>query len=79
LTESNKGCDQVQYYAITKYGMSKTAPFALLRMNQGVFEIHQNGQWSETDQYDGILIGDFSEYDVISVDEAGAIIQGQLA
>ena len=68
----------MQYYAITKYGTSKAAPFALVRMNQGIFEVHRGGQWEETDRYDGILIGDFSDYDVISADEANAIIKSQV-
>ncbi len=64
----------MQYYAITKYGMTKAAPFALIRMNQGGFENHRDGRWEQTDQYNDILIGDFSEYDTLTDEEAGKII-----
>lgn len=69
-----KGRVAVQYYAITKYGTTKAAPFALIRLNQGVFEIYHEGRWEHTEQYDDILIGDFSEYDTISATEAEQII-----
>lgn len=60
----------MQYYAITKYGTTKAAPFSLVRFNQGVFEEYRNGAWTETDQYDGILIGEFSDYALVTADEA---------
>jgi|HigsolmetaGSP12D_1036236.scaffolds.fasta_scaffold00074_27 hypothetical protein len=64
---------KVQYYAITKYGTTKAAPFALVRLNQGIFEEYRGGDWVDSDRYDGILIGDFSDYDVISAEEAESI------
>ncbi|MDF2722111.1 MAG: hypothetical protein K0Q59_1786 [Paenibacillus sp.] len=67
----------MQHYAITKYGTSKSAPFALVRFDQGVFEIFSTGNWEETTQYDGILTGDFSEYDAITAKEAEDIIQSK--
>jgi|HigsolmetaGSP11D_1036233.scaffolds.fasta_scaffold02647_5 hypothetical protein len=69
----------VQYYAITKYGMTKTAPFALVRFKEGIFEIFRNGSWEETRQFDDILIGEFNDYEIITDDEAKAIQQKMMA
>lgn len=63
----------MQYYAITKYGTTKLAPFSLVRFNQGVFEEYRSGDWVQTDRYDGILVGDFSEYELVTASEAEAI------
>jgi hypothetical protein len=65
----------MKYYAITKYGTTKSAPFALIRMNQGSFEIYKNGEWSPTRHYDSILIGQFNDYDTITTEEAEAIMK----
>jgi hypothetical protein len=64
----------MQYYAITQYGTSKAAPFALIRMNQGVFELHRSGNWEQTSRYDGILVGEFNDYDAISAEDADKIL-----
>jgi len=63
----------VQYFAITKYGTTRSAPFSLVRFDQGTFEEYRNGEWVDTNRYDGILSGDFNEYEVISAEEAEAI------
>lgn len=64
-----------QYYAITKYGTIRSAPFALVRFDRGIFEEFRAGRWVETDRYDDILIGDSSDYEVVSAEEARAIQQ----
>jgi len=60
----------VQYYAITKYGTTKVAPFSLVRFKEGIFEEYRNGKWEENDRYDDILIGEFNDYVVLTESEA---------
>lgn len=63
----------MQHYAITKYGRTKDNPLALIRLNDGVFEQCGPDGWAQTSRYDGILSGDYNEYDSLSAEEAKRI------
>jgi len=63
-----------RYYAITTYDTTPESPFAVVRLKDGIFEIHRSGEWQETRQYDDILIGDFSDYEIITKEAAEKII-----
>lgn len=63
-----------QYLAITKYGTTKEAPFAVARLRDGIFERFDRGKWVEDSALGDILIGDFVDYEEISEQEANRII-----
>jgi hypothetical protein len=58
------------YYAITKNRTTKKAPFALARFQDGIFERYSNGSWEYTTAYDGILGGNFIDFEEITEAEA---------
>lgn len=67
----------MQHYAITLYGTTKAAPFAVVRFDRGVFEEYRAGRWRRTDRYAGILTGDFVDYEPVTADEAEAITKAR--
>ncbi|MBB6670269.1 hypothetical protein [Cohnella nanjingensis] len=65
---------ETQYLAITKFGTTKEAPFAVARLHEGLFERYVDDRWVEDISLADILIGEFSDYEEISEEEANRII-----
>lgn len=65
---------EIQYYALTQYDTTKENPFAVARYNDGIFERYRKGEWVIDDSLAAIFIGEFIDYEIITKDEALAII-----
>jgi len=65
---------ETQYFAITKYGTTKEAPFAVARLKDGVFETFRNGKWEIDDTLADMFIGELTDYEMITEEEANQII-----
>ena len=64
----------IQYYALTQYGTTKENPFAVARLNDGIFERYQQGSWIEDDSLAAIFIGEFIDYEHLTEAEALRIL-----
>jgi hypothetical protein len=65
---------EIQYYALTQYDTTKENPFALARCNDGIFERYRKGEWVIDDSLAAIFIGQFIDYEIITKEEALAIL-----
>ncbi|CCQ94555.1 conserved hypothetical protein [[Clostridium] ultunense Esp] len=65
---------ETKYFAITKYGTTKEAPFAVARLKDGVFEAFRNGKWEIDDTLADMFIGELTDYEMITEEEANQII-----
>jgi hypothetical protein len=64
----------IQYYALTQYGTTKQNPFAVARLNDGIFERYLQGKWIIDDSLADIFIGEFIDYEQLTEAEALNII-----
>ena len=65
---------ETQYFAITKYGTTKEAPFAVARLKDGVFETYRDGNWEVDNSLADLFIGELTEYETLTEDEVKQII-----
>lgn len=65
----------IQYYALTQYGTTKDNPFAVARLNNGIFERYQKGKWIEDDSLVAIFVGEFMDYEQLTEAEALHILK----
>ena len=65
---------ETQYFAITKYGTTKEAPFAVARLKDGVFETYRDGNWEVDNSLADMFIGELTEYETLTEDEVKQII-----
>ncbi|REJ27142.1 hypothetical protein [Caldibacillus debilis] len=65
---------ETHYFAITKYGTTKEAPFAVARLKDGVFEVFRNGKWEIDGSLADMFVGELTDYETITEEEANRII-----